>query len=77
MVILGYNSIRYLETIDNIRYLFQRVYNMLDEDGIFLFMTVQPDLNRFIPKVQYEVDWLDKPIVDDINGITVECFRWL
>ena len=71
MVLIGLNSLQYLETGNRILSCFRHVHEVLHSDGLFLFMMDRPDLSKYAGGRRLVRDWMDKPISDPQTSTSV------
>ena len=70
-VLVPYNSLEVLETVDRIRRLFARVPGFLTKDGRFLFVVRRIQHADYEENERTAVDWMDKPAIDERTGLSV------
>lgn len=68
---IGYNSIYYLRTKKKIKKFINIVFDLLTDNGYFLFMIRRQDLSRYKNNNKFIVDWLDEPIEDKKRNISI------
>jgi SAM-dependent methyltransferase len=70
-VLFPYNSLQYLETVQNVSLYFCRVAMFLNSGGYFLFAIRRFDPSQYIDGHQVVIDWMNEPLVNSETGESI------
>jgi SAM-dependent methyltransferase len=71
LVILAYNSLQYLEKIENIKFCFQHIASLLQPGGHFLFTVRRLSLSDYPNGKRITYDSWDNPAINEENKLSV------